>query len=232
LKAVNLHDDKIDSFDISSQKWNLLLDARDEPFPFLMAYDAVYEYADEDSSTYHEYQLTYDPGLDGDDEIETEIATYTKTTSEEWNQVSCEDEDDDGNGRTIDPIECTVDEDFSVNITDKEVELLKDENGEIRYEKVFQWCLPRFGEDDDESIFEFQAARMRNYMRKQVLEEKVQPRYYTGDRVIKGSHVARYYGRGPARTAIFITCRGGARWPKFLRIEIENCPILMAMGMY
>jgi hypothetical protein len=52
------------------------------------------------------------------DEIETEIATYTKTTSEEWNQVSCE--DDDGNGRTIDPIRCTVDEDFSVlNITDE-----------------------------------------------------------------------------------------------------------------
>jgi hypothetical protein len=50
--------------------------------------------------------------------------------------------------------------------------LLKDENGEIRYEKVFQWCLPQFGEDDDddddddESLFEFQAARMRNYMRK------------------------------------------------------------------
>jgi hypothetical protein len=37
----------------------------------------------------------------------------------------------------IDPIECTVDEDFSVKITDEEVELLKDEKGEIRYEKVF-----------------------------------------------------------------------------------------------
>jgi hypothetical protein len=132
-----------------------------------MAYDAVYEYADEDSSTYNEYQLTYDPVLDGDDEIKTEIATYTKTTSEEWNQVSCE--EDDGNGCTIDPIRCTVDEDFSVNISDEEVELLKDANGEICYEKVFQWCLPRFGEDgddddeddddDDESLSEFQAAR-------------------------------------------------------------------------
>jgi hypothetical protein len=46
------------------------------------------------------------------------------------------------NGRTIDPIECTVDEDFSVKIKDEEVKLLKDEKGEIRYEKVFQWCLP------------------------------------------------------------------------------------------
>jgi hypothetical protein len=35
------------------------------------------------------------------------------------NQVSTE--DGDGNGRTIDPIECTVDGDFSVKITDEEV---------------------------------------------------------------------------------------------------------------
>jgi hypothetical protein len=161
-----------------------------------MAYEAVYEYADEDTSTYDEYQLTYDAVLDGDEEIETEIATYTKTTWEEWNQVSTEDGDGDGNGigRPINPIECTVDEDFSVMITDEEVEQLKDENGEIRYEKVFQWCLPLFGEDDDESLFEFQAARMRNYMRKRVLEENYKPRYCTGDKVIIGSHVARFYG--------------------------------------
>jgi hypothetical protein len=156
-----------------------------------MAYDAVYEYADEDFSTYHEYQLTYDPVLDGDDEIETEIATYTKTTWEEWNQVTTEDGDGNGIGCSIYPIECTVDEEFSVNITDEEVELLEDENGEIRYEKVFRWCLPRYGDDDDETLFEFQAARMQNYMKKRVLEENYKPRYYTGDKVITGDHVAR-----------------------------------------
>jgi hypothetical protein len=86
-----------------------------------------------------------------------------------------------------------VDEDFSVKITDEEVELLKDENGEIGYEKVFRWCLPRYGEDDDESLSEFQAARMRNYMKKRVLEEGYKPRYYTGDKVIIGDHVARFY---------------------------------------
>jgi hypothetical protein len=131
-----------------------------------MAYEAVYEYADEDSSTYHEYQLTYEAVRDGDEEIETEIPTYTKITWNEWNQVSTEDGDGNGNERMIDPIECTVDESFSVKITGEEVKLLKDENGEIRYEKVFQWCLPWFG-DDDES---------------------------TGDKVIIGSHVARFYG--------------------------------------
>jgi hypothetical protein len=174
-RGYNLHDRKIDSFDINSQKWNLLLDARDDDDLYLIAYDDVYEYADETSSTFHEYQLTYQSVRDGDEEIETEQARYTKTTWEEWNQVSTEDGDGDGdgdgNGRTIDPIEYTVDEDFSVKITDEEVELLKNEKGEIRYEKVFRWCLPRYGEDEDETLFEFQAARMRNYMRKRVLED-------------------------------------------------------------
>jgi hypothetical protein len=97
------------------------------------------------------------------------ITRYTKTTSEEWwNQVSTEDGDGNGNGRMIDPIECTVDKDFSVKITDEEVKLLMDDNKEIRYEKVFQWCLPRYG-DDDKTLFEFQAARMRNYMKKQIV---------------------------------------------------------------
>jgi hypothetical protein len=89
-KGFKLFDGKRGSLDIQTQKWNLLLDSRDDPFPFLMAYEAVYEYADEDSSTYHEYQLTFDAVRDGDDEIETELNRHTKTTSDEWNQVSTE----------------------------------------------------------------------------------------------------------------------------------------------
>jgi hypothetical protein len=33
-KGFKLHNGKIDSFDIQSQKWNLLLDDRDKPFHF------------------------------------------------------------------------------------------------------------------------------------------------------------------------------------------------------
>jgi hypothetical protein len=98
-------------------------------------------------------------------------------------------------GRSINPIECTVDEDFSVKITDEEAKTLMDDGKEIRYEKVFQWCLPRYGNGDDEKcLSEFQAARMRNYMKKRVLEDRYKPRYYTGDKVITGDHVARFYG--------------------------------------
>jgi hypothetical protein len=60
----------------------------------------------------------------------------------------------------INPIEWTGgDEEFYVNIADAEINTLKDEKGEIRYEKVFEWALPQFG-DDQQSLFEFQAARM------------------------------------------------------------------------
>jgi hypothetical protein len=58
--GYKLHDGKIDSSDIDNQKWNLLLDARDEDLPYLMAYSAVCMYANEDSSTFHEYHLTYE----------------------------------------------------------------------------------------------------------------------------------------------------------------------------
>jgi hypothetical protein len=35
---------------------------------------------------------------------------------------------------------------------------------------------------------------MRNYMKKRVVEEGYKARYYTGDKVITGDHVARFYG--------------------------------------
>jgi hypothetical protein len=131
-----------------------------------MAYDAVYNmYTDEDSSTFNEYHLiTFEAVQDGDEEIEiTEGTRYTKTPGFEWNQV------EDGEGWSIGLIQSTGNEDFSINITGEEVEQLKDEGGEIWFEKVFQWCLPRFDDNDDVILSEFQAARMRNYMGKRVV---------------------------------------------------------------
>jgi hypothetical protein len=49
--------------------------------------------------------------------------------------------------------------------------------------------LPRYGNNDDASLFEFQAARMRNYLKKRVLEDNWTPKYYTGDKQITGNHV-------------------------------------------
>ena len=72
--------------------------------------------------------------------------------------------------------------------------LLMDAHGEIRYDEVFQWCLARYDANDDQILFELQAARMQNYMKKRIIEDGFKPRYYTGNKVITGDHVARLYG--------------------------------------
>ena len=69
-----------------------------------------------------------------------------------------------------------------------------DDRREIRYEKVFEWCLPKFGDDNDQSLFEFQSARMRNYMKKRMIEDAWAPKYYSWENEIEADHVARFYG--------------------------------------
>jgi hypothetical protein len=186
-KRTSLNDGKIVSFDIDSQKWNLLLDTRHDDE------ESVCEYCNTESSTFEEYQLPYQPVRDGDDDIKTEDGTrYTQTATSEWTKVELEDADE--GGRTIDPIEWFGEEVEVVNIADEELASLRDVKGEITYEKVFEWCLPRFGDDNSETLFEFQAARMRNYMTKQVQEDEWTPKYYHYEDVIKANHVARFYG--------------------------------------
>jgi hypothetical protein len=74
---------------------------------------------DKEHLTFNQYQLPYNPILVGDDAIETEDGTlYSFTPTEEWTRVN----DNDNNGRTIDPIEWTGgNEEFSVKIADEEV---------------------------------------------------------------------------------------------------------------
>ena len=57
-------------------------------------------------------------------------------------------------------------EEATVKITDEEIEQLKDANGVLRYEKVFEWCLPKFsdGKENTIGLFKWQAERMSNYL--------------------------------------------------------------------
>jgi hypothetical protein len=119
--GYRLHDSKIDSFDISEPKWNLILDDRNEPFPFLMAYDAVSMYANEDSSTIEKYQLPYQAVFEGDNEIETEGNRYARTPTSEWTEVELNNGEDERGGRRIDPIEWTGEEVDVLNIIDEEL---------------------------------------------------------------------------------------------------------------
>jgi hypothetical protein len=87
-----------------------------------------------------------------------------------------------------------ADEVEAVNIMDEELKGLRDVKGEIRFEKVFEWCLPRYGDNDEQSLFEFQAVRMRNYMTKRIVVDGWTPKFYHYEEVIKADHVARFYG--------------------------------------
>jgi hypothetical protein len=50
----------------------------------------------------------------------------------------------------INPIEWIGEnEEFYVNITDAELDTLMDDSKEIRFEKAFEWCLPRLGDGNE-----------------------------------------------------------------------------------
>ena len=57
-------------------------------------------------------------------------------------------------------------EEFSLNITPTEIETMKDASGDIHFHKVMEHLLPRFDntEAGEQSLWEWQAARMRNYL--------------------------------------------------------------------
>jgi len=46
-------------------------------------------------------------------------------------------------------------------MTDEEVcDKLMDDHGDIRFYKVLEWCLPRFGDLSDKVLWDWQAERM------------------------------------------------------------------------
>ena len=70
---------------------------------------------------------------------------------------------------------------------------MKDENGDIRYYKVVEHLLLRF---NGESMWEWLAARMRNYMLHLVRSKDYKAKHYNPakDKLIEGDHVCRFFG--------------------------------------
>ncbi|KAL7525563.1 hypothetical protein ACHAXR_001059 [Thalassiosira sp. AJA248-18] len=87
-------------------------------------------------------------------------------------------------------------EEFSVDITEEEVASLMDANGDIRFKTVLEWTLPTFGHDNHLNLWDWQAARIRNYMLYIIEYKWYTPKYYNPveDLVIIGNHVYRIYG--------------------------------------
>ena len=131
---------------------------------------------------------------DSDDEESVVLLRYRTTDSEDW---SCVREGEEGGD--VSPIPYTRESElFNVNITEEELEQLKDDNGDIRYYKVVEHLLPKF---DGESYFEFLAARMRSYMTHIMRSDGYKPKWYDpeNNHVILGDHVCRFFGVQTAR---------------------------------
>jgi hypothetical protein len=99
---------------------------------------------------------------------------YRRSDEEDWERVT-------GNtmARQIDPVPFTGShQEFTPKITPEELESMKDSSGDIRYESVFQWMLPKFtSEAGEQTYFEFIAARMRNYMLHIIAKHSYKPKY-------------------------------------------------------
>ncbi|KAL7538013.1 hypothetical protein ACHAXR_008222 [Thalassiosira sp. AJA248-18] len=123
---------------------------------------------------------------------------YRRTEPSKWKRIGGR-----TTARTIEPIPFTGDnKNFATNITDEEMKCLKDSSGDIRFESIFEWLLPTFGEDDEtSSFFEFIAARMRNYMVYIQRTKEFKPKFYDPPKgnTIQHHDVARFYGCHLAR---------------------------------
>lgn len=123
--------------------------------------------------------------------------TYKLTKPEEWVKV------DGSNARQIEPVPFEGDNElFTPKITSDELESLKDSAGDIRFESVFEWMLPKFTVGNTEqTYFQFIAARMRNYMLHIISTKGFKPKFYNPSKgvVIQDHHVARFFGVHLAR---------------------------------
>lgn len=131
---------------------------------------------------------------------EEDHTVYMRTHPQDWKKI--------GSGRAnqarrVEPIPFTGENDlFTPNITEEELEKMKEASGDIRFENVFMWMLPTFGDDQNPiPYFEFIAQRMRNYMIYIMITKKFKPRYYNPKegQTIQADHVARFYGCHLAR---------------------------------
>ena len=172
-----LHHDRIHSIDFEQNQkqnhWQLQLDdALYEPELYPMRYGKVLSYGDENRPSYSSFKLL------------TELVPYpiNKTATQNWKEGIQTDPTnwtvpkDSAAGRIIEPIPYTGEsEEFSVKIRDEEIAGVMDVNDDICFSKIIEFCLLHFNHDvldngaDSPSrpplnIWEWQAARMRNFM--------------------------------------------------------------------
>ena len=150
-----LHTRKIHSVHFQKRKnqnyWQLQLGDVDEPDLYVMRYDAVLKYADETCPSYSSFRLPAQLVPSPINETATIPAGSESKSSTEYvctNPVNWTVLNDGEDDRAIEPIPFTGEsEEFLVKIKDEELPGLKDDNGDIWFRKVMEFCLPRFYRD-------------------------------------------------------------------------------------
>ncbi|KAL3764001.1 hypothetical protein ACHAW5_000040 [Stephanodiscus triporus] len=132
---------------------------------YAMGYDSVFLYTDEEQPGFlrGEGDVGVEEGdadsenLDDNDMDLFEEKRYEKSKQTNWTMHQ-----DGRPGRVIHPILFTGQAKFFCpNVSNEELKGMIDENGDVRFAKVFEWMLPRF---DSKTFFEYLSARMRNFM--------------------------------------------------------------------
>ena len=184
-------------------------DYQDEDNLYPMRYDAVLAYADEDSLSFSSFRLPTHSLTNPSNESASAAATttdhnykeYVRTEPENWKLLK-----DGAPGRTIEPVPYTGDyKDFEVKITAEELADLKDDNDDMQFYKVMQFCLPRFDVDGfnvnavSVDLWTWQAAQMGNYMIYLMDNKGFKPKFYYPKNVehpirILPHHVCQLYG--------------------------------------
>ena len=123
MKSKKLHDGKLSSFDVSSQKWMLVLDSEDDA-NYPIAYTAIYLYADQDASTYEDFNLPPQPVLEGvEEDVVVRNTTYEVTASDRWKKIDSNNVEENNNMATvIEPIPWDGEsKEFTVNADEDEI---------------------------------------------------------------------------------------------------------------
>lgn len=111
---------------------------------------------------------------ESDKEDEMDQTKYTLTSPDEWHKIGVR-----RKGCSVDTMPFAGgDKSFSIKISEDELMGMMDQHGDLRFDRVFDWLLPGFDEQEDISFYDFLAARMRNYMIYIINEMKFKPEYY------------------------------------------------------
>jgi hypothetical protein len=141
-----------------------------------------------DNETITEYE--------SEDDTPSNSTVFRRTNPSDWKKIGPRHQP-----RAINPVPFTgTSQEFSPKITAEELASMTDASGDIRFESVFEWMLPRFG-DAQQNYFDFVATRMRNYMLYIMHAKEFKPKYFKPSKelTIQAHHVARFYGVHMAR---------------------------------